>query len=709
MKKFITKFTAVHRKMKNNNNLSSKIKSFSSINIDDLKIKNGLLNYLLISTVLIVVFSLVCTILVTFLITKDKVAKSFKDSTTQILNQNKNYIDLVDSNIESISMQAFTNSSLTDELMLKTDDPYTSSQNINAITKQLSSLTGTGSSEFIKNIYLFNNNGFSCASDSSNVQDTDTLKRVSSSSWYKNAEKLDGVSFWTAPINDSVSKTKIISKVRALKNQGSGEQLGVLAINLDYSFFYNSLKNTKIGTNGYMMIVDSDKNIIAHKNQKLIGQKLKDSYWTNITKSSQGDFDSKIGGTNMYGVFATTKSGWKIIALTPKSELSSTATSIGIASLIVMFLFIIISAIISLFTATKFTKPIKDIIGITNKLSMGDFTVNSKKYSVYELNELSKNFNSMINQLRSMLIATTNLAADTNSTSEKLLDISNKLSDNSRDMVTTIEEISQGSSKQTEETVTCALVSDKFNNEITNTIEHIGSINSATNTTLNILSQSKQIISSLTDTSSANSKAMSEVSETISELNNNTKDILKILNKINKITKQTGLLSLNASIEAARAGEAGKGFSVVANEVRKLSEESKMASEEIKTIIDKVNNSIDISLEISASAQDAFKLELEKVNSTIVSFKEITESINNISLSMNDTKLSISVIDKDKKYINDSINNIAVISQENTASTQEVTAEIQEQYQVNNTMLETSKNLNSKSEELKRIVSNFKI
>ncbi|MCM0649345.1 methyl-accepting chemotaxis protein [Clostridium swellfunianum] len=172
--------------------------------------------------------------------------------------------------------------------------------------------------------------------------------------------------------------------------------------------------------------------------------------------------------------------------------------------------------------------------------------------------------------------------------------------------------------------------------------------------------------------------AMEEATNAICNLGTNTKDILTILNKINNITKQTNLLSLNASIEAARAGQAGKGFAVVA------------------------------SLYIPSNAQKLFKEELEQAGYTIKSFENIKAATTNIIASMNDTMASINVIDEEKEYLNDAVSNIAAISEENIAATEEVSATIQNQSEQNNEMYLLVKGLSEKANELSELILKFR-
>ncbi|MBU3098343.1 MULTISPECIES: methyl-accepting chemotaxis protein [Clostridium] len=683
--------------------------------IKTFKIKGGLFKRLVLTFTVLSLITLSISALLTYQVTKQKVSTDFENSTMQILNQNKNYIDVVDASLEELSMQVLSNKDISNSFNTITGDQYTKWQLVQKVQDSLNNLTSN--SKFIKSMYILRDNGLSVSSggnvDVSN-SDTNAVKysAFKTSEDYTNIIKSDGKSQWTNVQVDTFNTSpdnKNISLMRRLISTSSSESAPILKINVDPQVFSSSIKNAKIGKNGYMFIVDQKGQIIAHKDPTFLGKKVDSTIWSKIKSLKEGSFEYKQAGKNMYGVESSYDTrGWKIVAVVPKAELASTANSVGALSIPIIILCLIFTAILSVFTTRKITTPIYDIIAVAEKVSNGDFTVKTNKYAIHEINELSLNFNNMIKKLKEMLSLTAGLTKETTDSAAKILNLSNTISDSSKEVVIAVEEITSGSSKQTEETIGCSKISDDFNNEITSSIFSLGNVTNATKASIDIINEGTNIINNLSKTSENNSNAMTKVASTVETLNDNTKSILTILNKINDITKQTNLLALNASIEAARAGDAGKGFSVVANEIRKLADKSQSASSEIGTIVDQVNQSIGASLEISENAKKLFKEELVQVSSTITSFGKIKESISNISSAMEVSMNSINVIDESKNLLNDSINSIASISEANTAATEEVTATIQTQAESNTLMNSLAEGLNDKANELIKLINKFR-
>ncbi|KAB2953468.1 hypothetical protein F9B85_06075 [Heliorestis acidaminivorans] len=136
---------------------------------------------------------------------------------------------------------------------------------------------------------------------------------------------------------------------------------------------------------------------------------------------------------------------------------------------------------------------------------------------------------------------------------------------------------------------------------------------------MNISSSMKE----LTSTSEEVLQTELEFTNAVQDIEKNLKEITKTLQFINKISSQTKMLGINASIEAARVGEAGKGFSVVAEEIRKLSEESLRTANTIKDITEKTNIVLSKITEKSTNA-------LDSTNKQASSAQEINENIQGI-------------------------------------------------------------------------------
>lgn len=144
---------------------------------------------------------------------------------------------------------------------------------------------------------------------------------------------------------------------------------------------------------------------------------------------------------------------------------------------------------------------------------------------------------------------------------------------------------------------------------------------------VNLSSTIQQVASAMEEmAASANDISLNEsrLAERISEVANISVEINEVLDFIKNVADQTKMLGLNAAIEAARAGEHGRGFGVVAEEIRKLSDQSKETADQIRQLIREIDNKIGF---IKEASQGTFKQSQEQAAAT----EEVTASANEIT------------------------------------------------------------------------------
>lgn len=196
---------------------------------------------------------------------------------------------------------------------------------------------------------------------------------------------------------------------------------------------------------------------------------------------------------------------------------------------------------------------------------------------------------------------------------------------------------------------------------------------SAKNTTeelKNVIIEGKNLADSLQDQSNIVDQNIARISKTVEQLVENVAHVSGITESILNISEQTNLLALNASIEAARAGEAGRGFSVVADEIRKLSEETKDSTEKITAIISElasVTNETQAGIEESVNCINEQRVKVNKVNDNFTAVEngmfELEAGVTNMSAEVE------SVLTANTKIV-DSISLLSASSEEVSAGTE---------------------------------------
>lgn len=192
--------------------------------------------------------------------------------------------------------------------------------------------------------------------------------------------------------------------------------------------------------------------------------------------------------------------------------------------------------------------------------------------------------------------------------------------------------------------------------------------------------------------------------DTAGELHNMMDEINEFLGTIHQISSQTNLLALNASIESARAGEHGKGFSVVAEEIRKLATHSAAAADDISKIVNELLTKTEETVRAANYGNVAMEEGFATLQDVSAQYGAIKGAFEKTKNELNKEVEMIESITGDFKIVRDNIETISSISEEQSASTQEILATIENQYTNMESISSSINNVNKLSQELSLLV-----
>ncbi|MGR6116554.1 methyl-accepting chemotaxis protein [Aeribacillus composti] len=371
---------------------------------------------------------------------------------------------------------------------------------------------------------------------------------------------------------------------------------------------------------------------------------------------------------------------------------------------------LLIGFIMSFKMARSITNPLIKIAGQMEQISKGNLILEPLSIkSKDEIGELMEAVNEMGNQLRK-IVQDIHHASDTMSKqSSDLLSSSKELKEGSNQIAATMQELSAGAESQansaSELSEAMGMYMDKIYQIHRNGKEMFDKSREVLELTDNgskLMNQSKKLFDYMFTGMQSNMKK-------IKKLDERSKQISKLVEVIQSIADQTNLLALNAAIEAARAGEHGKGFAVVADEVRKLAEQVSSSVVDIQKIVEEVHsetNKVTKSFELGFQQVESG---MDSMNETSAAFQQIKETIKEISERINNAQNDLTDMLSTSESINDSISNIASISEEAAAGIEQTSASAATANGSAATIASHAESMSNLAEDLQSLVKRFQV
>lgn len=234
-------------------------------------------------------------------------------------------------------------------------------------------------------------------------------------------------------------------------------------------------------------------------------------------------------------------------------------------------------------------------------------------------------------------------------------------------------------------------------------------VNSVTQDAVGDADQGMQLIRKLVMQNDTIERSMSDITQVSESLVKGSDDIQQIVTTIRSIAGQTNLLALNAAIEAARAGEAGRGFSVVAEEVRKLAEQSADATNHIEDIIGKMTDDIKFTVDVVAKANVEVVAGKTATDETQQGFQSIIGKLAQVKTGIAQISQAVEETAHGMQSVVKNVQNIGAVAEETSASAQTVAASAEEQSASLHEVNSSSESLAKMATELNEITVKFKI
>nr|WP_300997333.1 methyl-accepting chemotaxis protein [Exiguobacterium sp.] len=353
--------------------------------------------------------------------------------------------------------------------------------------------------------------------------------------------------------------------------------------------------------------------------------------------------------------------------------------------------------------------PVRELNALMSRAGAGDLTVESAYSSRDELGSLAVSFNQMKDNLRELIQQVTQTSGRVAVSSDDLKNNVEETTKATEMVAVTMEEIASGSMRQ----LTRVKESNGTITELTRGIHHVS--NSAQHMTelsdgaLQKVGTGNDLIDTLESQLEAMNEKVKALQTVIGQLDVRSQEIGTITGTISGIAEQTNLLALNAAIEAARAGDHGRGFAVVASEVRKLAEESAVATKRISGLIGDTQTETKQAVQTMHVVESEMGHSVTNVQQAGVAFEDIKRAIEEVGQNVEEVSGAVQEMAAGATEILTSVNEIQGITETTATETENTSAATEEQMASMEEITASAQELSNMADEMRQMTKKFNV
>lgn len=535
--------------------------------------------------------------------------------------------------------------------------------------------------------------------------------------WYKKGLATDNIA-WSEPFYDEVSKITMLTIAKPIIKDN--KKVGVVTVDLAINQLEDYIKSIKVGEQGYAFIVtgdgyylattDAEKNLKVKISEDSVGKISQVGKTITDAKESMLVRNDAFGADSYVSVTPIGTTGLKLVLVLPTEEFHAGINKIMYANIMVFVMILIaISLLIIYLFNNRINMPLTKLIGSAKGLASGDLTTAVSVERDDEIGELAENFKIMSNNFKKIITDVNRMAQQVASSGQELCSGSEQSAVGTQEIAQSIVKVAEAVAEQStlidKAAESVAVISNSINTASDSAEKTLENVESSAVSAKNGYTSVKSAIGQMENIDAK----INEAAETVLKLGTQSKQIGEIVSTISDIAGQTNLLALNAAIEAARAGEQGRGFAVVADEVRKLAEQSQVAAKHIADLIREIQTQTTKAVEFMETGTQEVKLGSQLVGDAGKTFSEIVTKVDKVTLDVKLVVAEIKKIVQERDSMVKLIDNLEVIGTKTSDQSQNVSATVEEQAATLEQLAAVSRSLSEMSQELHKVVNSFKV